>query len=68
MQKDLKKIQRIINQAEIARRLNLSKSYVCLLFSGKRKSEQQITRIRELIASELSKPDSAKQKQEKGER
>lgn len=43
----------LINQAEIARKLNISKSYVCLLLSGQRKSEKYEKLINALLKKEL---------------
>lgn len=57
MLKDLKRIQRIINQREIARRLKLSEPYISQIFSGKRTAEKQRVRIKQLIKSEASMLD-----------
>jgi len=54
MGKNFAKIKPIINQAEIARRLNLDKSYICLLFAGKRRSKKRIEQIRQILLKELS--------------
>jgi len=53
MNKSLSKIKPIINQAEVARRLGISPSYVCYLWSGKRTNAGRLAQIRHLIATEL---------------
>ena len=54
MRKNFAKIKPIINQAEIARRLKIDKSYVGLLFSGKRQSKKRIEQIRKILLKELN--------------
>lgn len=41
----------LINQAEIARRLNVSPAYINMLLKGKRKSEKYEQRIKQVIQS-----------------
>ncbi len=53
MRKNLAKIKPIINQAEIARRLRIDKSYVGHLFSGRRRSKKRIEQIRDMLIKEL---------------
>jgi predicted DNA-binding transcriptional regulator len=53
MRKNFAKIKSIINQAEIARRLKIDKSYVGLLFAGKRQNRKRIEQIREILLKEL---------------
>jgi predicted adenine nucleotide alpha hydrolase (AANH) superfamily ATPase len=53
MRKNFAKIKSIVNQAEIARRLKIDKSYVGLLFSGKRQNEKRINQIRNILLKEL---------------
>ncbi len=54
MTKNFAKIKPMVNQAEIARRLKIDRSYVGLLFSGKRKSKKRIEQIRKILLKELS--------------
>jgi transcriptional regulator with XRE-family HTH domain len=53
MGKNFAKIKPIINQAEIARRLGVDKSYIGLLFAGKRRNKERIRQIREILIKEL---------------
>jgi len=53
MTKNFAKIKLIVNQAEIARRLNIDRSYVSLLFSGKRGSAKRIAQIRKILLKEF---------------
>lgn len=41
--------QRLINKAEIARRLGVSRTYVHFLLNGKRKNEKLLQKIIEII-------------------
>jgi hypothetical protein len=54
MRKNFVKIKPMVNQAEIARRLKIDKSYVGLLFAGKRKSKKRLEQIRKILLKELS--------------
>lgn len=45
----------IINQAEIARRLQISNTYVCLLVSGKRKNVKYIHLINDIVEKSLKR-------------
>ncbi|MGA3285815.1 MAG: hypothetical protein ABSD46_00150 [Bacteroidota bacterium] len=53
MTKNFAKIKLIVNQAEIARRLNIDRSYVSLLFSGKRRSAKRIAQIKQILLREF---------------
>jgi len=53
MTKNFAKIKPMVNQAEIARRLKVDKSYVGLLFAGKRKSKKRLEQIRKMLIKEL---------------
>jgi predicted DNA-binding transcriptional regulator len=53
MRKNFAKIKPIINQAEIARRLEIDRSYVGLLLAGKRQNKKRIEQIREILLKEL---------------
>jgi len=55
MGKNLIKIKRLINQSEIARRLDIDRSYVSLLLTGKRKNEKRIKQIKSIIVKELNR-------------
>jgi hypothetical protein len=54
MTKNFAKIKPMVNQAEIARRLKIDKSYVGLLFAGKRKSKKRLEQIRKMLLKELN--------------
>jgi hypothetical protein len=54
MTKNFAKIKPMVNQAEIARRLKIDKSYVGLLFAGKRKSKKRLEQIRKMLLKEIS--------------
>ena len=47
------KNRRLLNQSEIARKLGISKTYVHMLLTGKRKSDKYEKKIKELIKREL---------------
>ena len=49
----------LINKAEIARRLGISRPYVSQLLSGKRKNERQLKRIERLLTKEFSSGKAA---------
>jgi predicted transcriptional regulator len=53
MTKNFAKIKLLVNQAEIARRLRIDKSYVSLLFTGKRKSAKRIAQIKKILLREF---------------
>jgi hypothetical protein len=53
MTKNFAKIKPMVGQAEIARRLKIDKSYVGLLFAGKRKSKKRLEQIRKMLLKEL---------------
>lgn len=44
---------KLVNKSEIARRIGISRSYVSLLISGKRKSPKYEKKIREVLGKEL---------------
>ncbi len=44
---------KLVNKSEIARRIGISRSYVSLLISGKRKSKKYEKAIRKIINNEL---------------
>ena len=44
----------LVNKAEIARRLGISRSYVSLLLSGKRKNKSYLLKIDQLLTKEFS--------------
>jgi len=66
MTKNFAKIKPMVNQSEIARRLHVDKSYVGLLFSGKRKSKKRIEQIRKMLLKELDVLKSKPAKIRKG--
>lgn len=53
------KNNKIVNYSEIARKLNISPSYVKLLLTGKRKSERYAKAIQDLLKRETSPPNRA---------
>jgi len=66
MTKNFAKIKPMVNQAEIARRLNIDKSYVGLLFAGKRKNKKRLEQIRKMLLKELDVLKSKPAKIRKG--
>jgi transcriptional regulator with XRE-family HTH domain len=44
---------RFINKAEIARQLNISRSYASLILSGKRTNPEMVAKIKALIKEQL---------------
>jgi transcriptional regulator with XRE-family HTH domain len=48
-QSDIKINHKIINKAEIARQLGVSRAYVSFLLRGKRKNEQLLKKILEIV-------------------
>ncbi len=57
MKGDITSLKSLINQAELARRLNVSKQYVSLLLSGKRSSADRMEQIMRILHEELCHPD-----------
>jgi predicted transcriptional regulator len=51
---NLKIDKNLINQSEIARRLGLSRSYICRLLAGQYKSSKRIDQINEIL-TQISK-------------
>lgn len=47
----------LINHSEVARRLGLSPSYVCMLFNGQRQNLKRMKQIEDLIIEELAIAD-----------
>lgn len=39
----------LVNKSEIARRMGVSPAYICMLLSGKRKSESKLKAIKAII-------------------
>lgn len=53
MAKRLRKIKRIVNQSEIARRMNLTPQYIGMLMAGKRKNARRIGQIHAILLKEI---------------
>lgn len=54
MAKTMKKIKRIVNQSELARRIGVTPQYIGMLMSGKRTNRKRIAQIQEILSRELN--------------
>lgn len=45
--------KKLINQSELARQLNVTPAYICMILSGKRKSSKLSKRIIEILKDNL---------------
>ncbi|MCF8261576.1 MAG: helix-turn-helix domain-containing protein [Melioribacteraceae bacterium] len=45
--------KKLINQAEVARRLEISKSYVSMLLKGDRKNTEMLNKINQIVKESL---------------
>ena len=53
MNSSIKFPRKLINQAEAARQLNISQSYLSMILNGHRKSEKIVKRLNELFSKYL---------------
>jgi len=54
MKEHIKIDRELINQSEIARRLNISPSYLSMILNGHRKSDKVIKRVNKLLQEQIS--------------